>query len=99
KRLPDLAFPVAQIFRQPSTLSGVYYKFIFSQLFKGEDRTSVVSRFFERDQGVAGTLAAEVERRIEESSRYTQYLKDQGLYVVDQEALANQEWLTKAKEF
>lgn len=99
KRVPDLAFPVAQIFRQPSTLVGVYYKFIFCQLFKGKDRTSVVSEFFERDQGVAGTLATEVERRIEESSRYTRYLKDQGLYVVDQEAVANQEWLAKAREF
>lgn len=84
KPLPDLAFPMAQIFRQPSCLMRVYHKFIFPKLYDGE-KASVIPKFFER-QDIAKTLAVEVTRRVEESSRYTQYLKDQGLLVVDQQA-------------
>ncbi|RSL66087.1 hypothetical protein CEP54_003915 [Fusarium duplospermum] len=57
KSLPDLAFPVAQIFRHPSCLIRVYYKFIFPKLCDGE-KASVVPEFFER-QNIAKTLAVE----------------------------------------
>ncbi|EXM12654.1 hypothetical protein FoTM2_013681 [Fusarium oxysporum f. sp. vasinfectum] len=96
KDLPDLAFPIAQIFRHPSSLIRVYYKFIFPRLFGG-DRASVVPEFFER-QNIAKTLAVEVKNRIEESRRYTQYLKDQGLFVIDQRSQANQAWLAKVEQ-
>lgn len=96
KSLPDLALPMAQIFRHPSCLIRVYYKFIFPKLYDGE-KASVVPEFFER-RDIAKTLAVEVRHRVEESSRYTQYLKDQGLLVVDQQAQANQEWLAKVEQ-
>ncbi|KAK7431680.1 hypothetical protein QQZ08_001899 [Neonectria magnoliae] len=96
KHLPELTLPMAEIFRHPSSLIRVYYKFIFPMLFKG-DRASTVPEFFER-QDIARTLAVEVKHRVEESMRYTQYLKDHGLFVIDQQSQANQEWLAKVEQ-
>lgn len=87
---------MTQIFRHPSSLICVYYKFIFPRLFKG-DHTSAVPEFF-KHKDIARTLKVEVKHRIEESMRYTQYLKDQGLYVIDQQSQANQEWLAKVEQ-
>ncbi|KAH7019487.1 phosphotransferase [Ilyonectria destructans] len=76
KYLPDLRFPMTQIFHHPSSLI----------------------RFFFESQDIAKTLAVEVKHRIEESRRYTQYLKDQGLFIIDQQFQANQGWLAKVEQ-
>lgn len=90
-----LTLPVAQIFWHPSSLVSVFYLFIYPELFR-ESRDKVVSEFFERDEN--GTLRLEVKRRIDGSERYTQYLKDNGLFVIDEYPQQLAEWVAKGHE-
>lgn len=90
-----LTLPVAQIFWHPSSLVSVFYLFIYPELFR-ESRDKVVSEFFERDEN--GTLRLEVKRRIDGSERYTQYLKDNGLFVTDEYPQQLAEWVAKGHE-
>lgn len=43
-------------------------------------------------------LALEVQRLLDNSDRYTQYLKDSELFTPDEEAQRVREWLKKARE-
>lgn len=72
----ELALPIAEILRQPSSLIRVYYKFIFPKLYKSH-RDDIVPGFFERNDN----LAQQVQHQIELSDHYTKHLKDQGLLV------------------
>ncbi|KAF5668735.1 phosphotransferase enzyme family [Fusarium circinatum] len=91
----EMRFPVAQIIRHPSCLIRVYYGLIFPRLFIGRDKGIVVDQFF-RDDG--RFLMPEVRQRLEKSECYTQYLKDQGLLVMDEKSQARQELLAKAEQ-
>ncbi|KAM4063675.1 phosphotransferase enzyme family protein [Hirsutella rhossiliensis] len=90
-----LTLPMAQILRHPSSLLHVFYTFIYPGLFL-EPRDKVVAKFFKDDEN--GALAIEVQRRIDISKRYTQYLKDNGLFVEDEESQKLREWLAKGRE-
>ncbi|ROT40647.1 hypothetical protein SODALDRAFT_338349 [Sodiomyces alkalinus F11] len=91
-----LILPLAHILLHPSDLIHVYYRSMFPQLFH-EPRAEVVARFF-HDTGKNKTLVAEVQQRMADSERYTQYLKDNGLFVPDEETRKAREWLKKAQE-
>lgn len=82
----------AQIFRQPLNLLRVFYKFIYPRLFD-EPREKAVHNFFNCEQN-----QKELEKRLRRSERYTQYLKDNDLYVVDLEAQRVSDWVAKARE-
>ncbi|PHH89187.1 hypothetical protein CDD83_6525 [Cordyceps sp. RAO-2017] len=90
-----LTLPVAHIFSHPSSLVLVFYKFIYPELFR-ESREKVVPEFFSNDENEA--LALEAQRRIDRSERYTQYLKDNGLFVVDEYSQKLSEWLARGRE-
>ncbi|KAL7817976.1 phosphotransferase [Trichoderma aethiopicum] len=96
KHQSEQLFPVAQILRQPSCLISVYYDSLLPRT-SGTTREDVVDQFFSSD-GEGRSLAPEVSRRVEQSECYTQYLKDQGLFVADEQSQRDQEWLAKAKE-
>ncbi|POR38781.1 Uncharacterized protein TPAR_01018 [Tolypocladium paradoxum] len=87
---PDLAFCIAHIQRRPEDAHLIFYDFFAPKLY---DRPieDVKAVFFGENEA----FAVEVQRRVEQSQKYTQYLKDHGLYVVNEEKL----WLAKAKAF
>ncbi|ETS03824.1 phosphotransferase enzyme family protein [Trichoderma reesei RUT C-30] len=95
KHQSEQLFPVSQILRQPSCLISVYNRFLFPRTLRAV-RKDVVDQFFTSD-GEGRSLAPEVSRRVEQSENYTQYLKDQGLFVPDNQSQLDQEWLTKAE--
>ncbi|KAL7808612.1 phosphotransferase enzyme family protein [Trichoderma gracile] len=97
KHQSEQLFPVAQILRQPSCLISVYYRFLFPRALGTIGMENVVDQFFKSD-GEGRSLAPEVSHRVEQSGRYTQYLKDQGLFVADEQSQLHQEWLAKAEE-
>ncbi|ROT43830.1 hypothetical protein SODALDRAFT_342666 [Sodiomyces alkalinus F11] len=73
-------FPMVQILRRPHTLLRVYRAFIN----KGDYKENVAN-FFEHHSR-AKDLVSVAERRVESSNRYTRYLEDHGLLVIDEEA-------------
>lgn len=89
----SLMLPLAEILQHHSSLIRVYYKLTYPHFFQ-EPRDHVVTQFFQD----AEELAGEVERRIDTSERYTQHLKDNGLFVPDEDVRADREWLKKARE-
>ncbi|RTE75367.1 hypothetical protein BHE90_010160 [Fusarium euwallaceae] len=95
---PELWFSLAQILRRPSCLTQLYYRSIFPRLFENLNHKVQVPRFFEDVENVS--LALEARHRIKQSNCYTQYLKDQGLFIDDDEESQQriQEFITKAKE-
>ncbi|PTB81723.1 phosphotransferase [Trichoderma longibrachiatum ATCC 18648] len=80
----------------PSCLISVCYSFLFPRTLE-ITKEDVVDQFFSSD-GAGRSLAHEVRRRVEQSESYTQYLKDQGLFVADEQSQTDQEWLAKAEE-
>ncbi|RSL82363.1 hypothetical protein CEP51_005221 [Fusarium floridanum] len=96
--LPNtLILPLAQILQHHSNLIRVYYKFIFPRFFQ-EPRDKVLAQFFRGSSSESKNRGFEVQQRIANSERYTQYLKDNGLFIPDEEAQMDREWLEKAKE-
>ncbi|RSL57397.1 hypothetical protein CEP54_008305 [Fusarium duplospermum] len=94
---PELWFSLAQILRRPSCLTQLYYRSIFPHFFENLDYKVHVPRFFEDVENV--NLALEAKHRIKQSICYTQYLKDRGLFIDDEESQQRiQEFIAKAKE-
>ncbi|KAF4969262.1 hypothetical protein FZEAL_10262 [Fusarium zealandicum] len=91
--LTALVLPLTEILQHHSNLIRVYYKFIYPRFFH-EPRTEVVTQFFRSTE----ELALEVKWRIDTSKCYTQHLKDNGLFIPDEEVQADREWLRKAQE-
>jgi hypothetical protein len=95
--LNALILPLGQILQHHSSLIRVYYKFIFPRYFQ-KSRIEVVTEFFQGGGKKSRNHALEVQQRITDSARYTQYLKDNGLFIPDEETRMAREWLKKAQE-
>lgn len=78
----DMAFCVAHILRRPTDLADVFCVFLVPRLYS-KPLDELISEFFYHHQ----TLAVEVQRRAEHCERYTQYLKEQGLYETELDKL------------
>lgn len=74
--------PIAELLRHHSQLIAIFYQALYPKLFEAS-RDEVVPQFFERSEN--RELASEVQRRWENSERYTQYLKDNQLFVPNKE--------------
>lgn len=59
----------------------MYYRGIFPRFHNGS-RHDVVKQFFERD-GKNGQFTLDMQRKLEDSERYPQYLEENGLYRVN----------------
>lgn len=68
--------PLAVVLRHHSCFVNMYYRGIFPLFYKGS-REDVVKQFFERD-GEDGLFTLDVQRKLENSERYTQYLEENG---------------------
>lgn len=88
----DLVLHTVHIFRRPYSLLQTFYPLIYPQLY-AEPREKVIARFFTHQENIT-----ELEKRLHSSERYTQYLKDHDLFVVDEEAQKLKEWLEKGRE-
>ncbi|KAK7429752.1 hypothetical protein QQZ08_003778 [Neonectria magnoliae] len=96
--LPNtLVLPLAEILQHHSNLIHIYYKCVFPQSFQ-KPRDEVIAGFFQDSSQRSRNHASEVQQRIINSERYTQHLKDNGLYVPDEEARQAREWLEKARQ-
>ncbi|KAF5019173.1 hypothetical protein F66182_8823 [Fusarium sp. NRRL 66182] len=95
--LDTLILPLAEILRNHSNLIHIYYKFVFPQSFQ-KSRDEVIAGFFQGSGKTSKNYALAVQQRITDSERYTQYLKDNGLYMPDEEARQAREWLEKARQ-
>lgn len=93
----EVRLHAATILRAPSKLVEVFYIRIYHRLFK-EEKATVLGVFFEDPEN-----QLESDRRLRCSERYTQYLKDNGLYVEGEDEVAQklealQEKTRKLKE-
>lgn len=69
----------------------MFYSFIFRKFFTG-DREQLISEFLaQNDEN--GTLEEEIRHRVENSKNYGQYLRENGLQIVDEEAQKRQKEL------
>ncbi|EXL67384.1 hypothetical protein FOPG_16490 [Fusarium oxysporum f. sp. conglutinans race 2 54008] len=91
--LKKLLLPLAEILLDHSKLLRIYYKFIFPQYFK-KPRREVVAEFLQSGKN----YALEVHKRVTDSEQYTNHLKDSGLYVLDDEARQEQEYMEKIRQ-
>lgn len=67
--------------RHHSDFLALYYKNIFPK-FSETPLDDTLTQFFAADgSAAAGPLALDVQQRFQNSERYTQYLKDEGLFV------------------
>ncbi|KAI1113277.1 kinase-like protein [Nemania sp. NC0429] len=74
-----VGFVLAVMLRHHSDFLALYYRGIFRKSFKTPiDET--LAQFFAADDST-GLFAQDVQQRLEKSERYTQYLKDRGLFV------------------
>lgn len=88
----DLALHYIRILREPLKMLTVFYKSIYPTILN-TPRELVIAEFF-RDE----KQKEELEKRLRDSERYTNYLKDKKLFVVDEEAQRMREWIEKAQE-
>lgn len=77
-------FPIVQICREPDTLSQVYRRHLCRKFFEGNMEEVVPNFFAHHDR--AKELVPEVNRQLEASKRYTEYLIDHDLLIIDEEA-------------
>lgn len=85
--------PIVQILRHPATLIDVYYPSLFQQSFGSDaNKDVVVNDFFQDNQ----TFAEKIELQLQNSKRYTEYLKSHGLLIPDERLQYMKEWLEKA---
>ncbi|KAK5988029.1 hypothetical protein PT974_12165 [Cladobotryum mycophilum] len=72
-----LTLPIAQILHHPSHLARIYYRAIYPTLFDCSYQDTV-SEFYENN----AWFSSQVEGLVDHSDRFTQYLKNSGLYSV-----------------
>ncbi|QPH03922.1 hypothetical protein C2857_000370, partial [Epichloe festucae Fl1] len=85
--------PIVQILRHPASLPDVYYSSIFKQSFGSDaDKDVVVNNFFQDNP----TFAERIELQLQNSERYTEYLKNHDLLIPDERLQFMKEWLEKA---
>ncbi|KEZ43681.1 hypothetical protein SAPIO_CDS4297 [Scedosporium apiospermum] len=78
----DMAFCVAHVLRRPANATDIFCDF-FAQKLSEKHLDDIMSDFFDRNQ----ELASEAQRRAEHCERYTQYLKENGLYETESDKL------------
>lgn len=89
-----IASRVAEIFRNPHQLVSVFYNFIYPKLFT-EPREKVIAQYFRCEQ-----KQLELQRLLQSSERYTKYLRENNLFVDDEEeAQRTSEWIAKVQAF
>ncbi|KAK7431675.1 hypothetical protein QQZ08_001894 [Neonectria magnoliae] len=87
--LPNRAeLPIAELLQHHSQLVPIFYRALYPRLF-GVPKDDLVRRFFQRGENRG--LALEAHRQFESSERYTQYLRDNGLFVPDRDEEAARE--------
>ncbi|KND88481.1 hypothetical protein TOPH_06888 [Tolypocladium ophioglossoides CBS 100239] len=86
----DMAFCIAHVLRRPEDAHLIFYAFFAPKLYNVPIK-DVKAEFFKEN----AVFAEEAQRRADRSQKYTQYLKDHGLYVVNEKKL----WLAKSKAF
>ncbi|KAF4981855.1 hypothetical protein FZEAL_2434 [Fusarium zealandicum] len=74
---------MARIYQSPSDLLVVFYKCIYPRLYT-EPRVETVRKFFLHCKDE--TAGREVDERLRASERYTRYLKENNLFVEDEES-------------
>ena len=82
----DLTMHMARIFQDPYSLSDIFYKSVYPRLFS-TPKKETLENFF-----LSTTWRDEIGHRIRSSERYTQYLKANNLYKVDEEEQQRKEW-------
>jgi hypothetical protein len=93
--LSRLDLPIAAALLHHSELLPIFYRAIYPRLFKASS-TEVVLEFFKDDNN--RRLASEVQRRHDRSKEYTRYLKDNALFVPDEDARIARELTEKMEE-
>jgi hypothetical protein len=78
----DMRLPMAYILLDPSDLTFIFYKYIYAKLSQ-EPRGKAVQAFFQRPENVH--MQGWLQRRLDASERYTQYLKDNLLFDDEEE--------------
>lgn len=78
----DMAFFVAHVLRRPTDVTDIFCDFFVPRLYE-KPLDDVMSEFFDQHQ----TLALEVQRRAKHCERYTQHLKERGLYETELDKL------------
>ena len=81
--MPNRILPIAELLRHHSQLLSIFYQALYPQLFTSP-KQEVVPRFLDQPENTA--LASEAQRRFQASKRYTDYLKENGLFVPDLDA-------------
>ncbi|KJZ75585.1 hypothetical protein HIM_05048 [Hirsutella minnesotensis 3608] len=85
---------VAEILQKPHQLVSVFYRFIYPRLYT-RPREEVVSEYF-----LCGRKQRELLGLLRNSERYTRYLKENNLFIEDDEETRQaQEWLAKVQAF
>ncbi|KAI8722685.1 APH domain-containing protein [Fusarium sp. LHS14.1] len=88
----DMAFCVAHVLRRPADATEIFEDFLAPKfLDKGLDDS--VSEFFRENQAAA----LEAQRRVEQCERYTEYLRENGLYETETDRLLAESKAFKAK--
>ncbi|RSL44205.1 hypothetical protein CEP54_014782 [Fusarium duplospermum] len=83
-----------KIFRKPHHLVNVFYTFIYPQLYT-EPREKVIREYFLCEQ-----KQLELQRLLQNSERYTKYLRENNLFVDDEEADQREnEWMAKVQAY
>ena len=90
-----LSLPLARMFQHHSSLARTYFRFIYPQFFS-LPQDELVPRFFKDDKN--RELAAEVQRRLDNSGRYNEYLKKRGLFTFNNQPEKIREFLRGVKE-
>lgn len=77
--------PIVQILRHPASLMEVFYSSVFRRLFGSSiSKDAVVNGFF--DDANNHIFAMHLELQIENSERYTKYLRSRGLLIADEQS-------------
>ncbi|EEU37168.1 uncharacterized protein NECHADRAFT_78356 [Fusarium vanettenii 77-13-4] len=88
----DMAFCVAHVLRRPADATEIFEDFLAPKILDKSLNDSV-SKFFNENQ----VAALEAQRRAEQCERYTEYLRENGLYETETDRLLAESKALKAK--
>lgn len=89
----DITTQIARIFRHPLQLVDVFYNYIYPRVFD-EPEDEALRKFSASEQH-----QEEIRQRLQSSNRYTEYLKENGLYEIDERTQKANEWIAKAEAY
>ncbi|KAL2760493.1 hypothetical protein ACRALDRAFT_2024460 [Sodiomyces alcalophilus JCM 7366] len=87
-----IPFCIAHLLRRPTDVTDTFYDFL-APTFSDQEPRTMVSEFFNKHED----LALEAQRRAEHCERYTQYLKENGLYETEVDRLLAESKALKEK--